>query len=428
MVSNVQAASAMFLKCFNEGGDCSIVVKHCSSAGEANSSGEAAAKRHCHVAEFRVYSALLSAWSDVFKAMFTHDVKEKSERKIEICDFSVAAVDAFLRFMYSGNLDTGAGILVEVAGLADKYCIVQLQELCMQSFKKTLKPETACEMLEAARQIGSSSIEEQCLEAIFCNPDKALPGAFALSAVLLEEVLVSPKLCIGDVQLAMLILGWSKHPVAKAHGMDIPAYFQRHVHVAGFTENEYSKVLSLADEVGCKPTLEVLWRQVKRGQHTTNLFDCLWNNYKTQFPDNGAEKPPFVGYWVNMIPSRASIGKVTNSGHTHLSMQQDQARGTSSIELETNDEMKWMIPHHAIYISAISFNRVLGSGSRIELFSSEDGSAWELLLDSGICLDSNVKLNDIQCRSKGWAKWFKLCVRKGKYNNVLKIQGILQAM
>ena len=57
----------------------------------------------------------------------------------EINDFSTRAVEACLRFMYSGELKVKLGNLVEVAAFADKYAIAELKGLvnCRKTTTRT---------------------------------------------------------------------------------------------------------------------------------------------------------------------------------------------------------------------------------------------------------------------------------------------------
>eukprot|EP00973_Karenia_brevis_P050740 7048583-Karenia_brevis.AAC.1 len=96
-------------KCFDRDGDCTIAVLEEGSHAN-NEPGHVAKRQKREVVEFRVWSKLLANWSDVFKAMFSHDCIEKNRRRIELIDFSPVAVEVFLRFLYSGNLSTTPGI------------------------------------------------------------------------------------------------------------------------------------------------------------------------------------------------------------------------------------------------------------------------------------------------------------------------------
>ena len=52
-------------------------------------------------------------------------------KKVVINDFSTAAVESFLKFLYSGTIDMPVERLVEVSAIADKYQIMELKKLCL---------------------------------------------------------------------------------------------------------------------------------------------------------------------------------------------------------------------------------------------------------------------------------------------------------
>ena len=70
--------------------------------------------------EFKVWSFLLARWSPVFEKMIGSDKYAESQKsQLVIRDFSVSAVEIFLRFFYSGSIGGSIAALVEAA-LADK--------------------------------------------------------------------------------------------------------------------------------------------------------------------------------------------------------------------------------------------------------------------------------------------------------------------
>ncbi|CAE7944557.1 bath-40, partial [Symbiodinium sp. KB8] len=72
--------------------------------------------------EFKVWSVLLAKWSKVFDTMISSGNFSESHRaEVVINDFSVEAVECFLRFMYSGVVKGSLLTVVEVGVLADKY-------------------------------------------------------------------------------------------------------------------------------------------------------------------------------------------------------------------------------------------------------------------------------------------------------------------
>ena len=101
------AAVASILKdCFGHGGDFTVLVDE-QVEGEAGSEVKQTV--------FKVWSPLLTRWSPVFDRMIhSEGFMEGHRARVVINDFSSKAVEAFLRFLYSGVVE---GSLVDlVAG------------------------------------------------------------------------------------------------------------------------------------------------------------------------------------------------------------------------------------------------------------------------------------------------------------------------
>jgi len=440
-MAKASALGSALLKCFNEDGDCKVIVEdYQPDAAGSESTVHAKCQRQI---EFQVWSKLLCAWSDVFTAMFTHDFREKAEKKVIISGFSLEAVQAFLTFLYSEVLPDDPAVLVEVSALADKYSVQPLLEVCAERVEAELSEENACAMLLAADQVGSKTVKDRCLDQIFRSPLKTLPKAFVLSKELLHEVLTSTKLCIGDYELAMVILEWTKNPTMKTRGVNMALLLQQNVQLAALTEEQYSKVHSLADSLGLGTKVQELWSRRKRGISTDDFFETLAKMFlnSPQFKASETKKPAFLGYWINLIPSQVGFVKKaiyygnandkkydnTDNKYAPAGKLEEMAMNMAEITLGTNDEVKWMMPHHAIYVSGLCFSSALGDENALQVFASTNGDNWDLLFDSE--LQPHLKKQGsvyVSCRTKNLVTWLKLCIRKGEYANKLKIRGILQ--
>ena len=78
---------------------------------------------------------ILSARSPVFAAMFTSDMLESKTGRVEIKNVDVNLFKHFLKFIYTGKLETSARNL-DLLALADKYEIETLRELCQTATKE----------------------------------------------------------------------------------------------------------------------------------------------------------------------------------------------------------------------------------------------------------------------------------------------------
>ncbi|CAE7689796.1 bath-42 [Symbiodinium sp. CCMP2456] len=151
------------------------------------------------MAEFRVWSVLLSKWSPVFdKMMSSPDFVEANESQVVIADFSADAVETFLRFLYSGAIEGSLATLVEVAAMADKYQVDELLVLCTEVLQEQLtqRPDMACELFACADRFQVANLRLEALEQIWIHASKALPRTRPnLSPKLLDEVLNLDLLC-----------------------------------------------------------------------------------------------------------------------------------------------------------------------------------------------------------------------------------------
>lgn len=430
------AVAEALSRCFNVSGDCCIVVPPCweHQSSEDTACQEITAEPAGAATEFWVWSPLLSSHSDVFRAMFSHDCLERKERRIEICDFSISAVEAFLRFMYSGEIQLDPEwpleVLVDIAAMSDKYAVGALQQLCLCALERVLDNETACGLFEASHKKGVATFRERCLQVI-CNPSRALPLAYSLPAPLLGEVLTLKLFDINDFGLAMMFLKWAQIPEALKFGVDGFSLLEKYVNIAALSEAECKEIVSVASSLepikAQEHRLEDFRRRsilvTNRGVFTNNVFETLWErylDYRTEMNRLPNERRclqvPFIGYWLNLIPSRASF-------EMPYSNSWNFREASHRVDLWEEDELQWMLPHHVVHISGLSFESDLRVTNRVQVFSSPDSSSWELLWDSGT--HAQLKTT-IACRSQHPAQWFKLCVLKGEHRNTLNIHGVIQ--
>jgi hypothetical protein len=347
---------------------------------------------------------------------------------VEIKGFSAAAVEKLLRFLYSGNLEVGSDLLViEVDGLADKYNVQPLRDICCAGIRQKLGPSTACEMLEEAIRVSNAKVQETCLNVIYKDPRNALQRGFILSSKCLTEVLGSTMLCASDFDLAAVLLSWPAD-ISKTGEHNVPSLLEQHVQLAGVSEEQYGRLCIMAENAaaGCADALARMWQKFNRGKHTSDFFSTMWASYVEKFP-NDQNRPPFLGYWINLTPSNPGFGQTSTVHHSHMADLVKIARNGDCMRLSTSEEMTWVTPHHALFVNGISFASPIGAANRVVVTCSEDAVSWELLFDSGVVTDANAAVVEIRCRSRQCARWFRLTVRDGNYKNKLRIQGILQS-
>lgn len=96
---------------------------------------------------FLVHKAVLAARSSVFAAMFRNQMAEKKTGVVNINDCDEKAFDAFLLFLYSGELDFSKCSVCKLYIISDKYDIPELKLLCINLMTKGLSVENFGEIL-----------------------------------------------------------------------------------------------------------------------------------------------------------------------------------------------------------------------------------------------------------------------------------------
>ena len=83
--------------------------------------------------DFKAHRAVVCARSAVFAAMFTSGMGESETGRVEITDVSPETFADFLRFVYTGQLDTACFANSQLGYCADKYQVETLGDLCRGS-------------------------------------------------------------------------------------------------------------------------------------------------------------------------------------------------------------------------------------------------------------------------------------------------------
>ncbi|GBM11894.1 TD and POZ domain-containing protein 3 [Araneus ventricosus] len=124
---------------------------------------------------FPAHMAILSARSPVFKAMFTTDMKEKTNNCVDVDDLDADTVRRMLLFMYSATLDD---LEYESAKnlyfAADKYNIVPLRHRCSSFLKQNLLHSNCCDILLLADKHHDKDLKDAVQDYIAKNDEAVL--------------------------------------------------------------------------------------------------------------------------------------------------------------------------------------------------------------------------------------------------------------
>ncbi|XP_014230689.1 uncharacterized protein LOC106655019 [Trichogramma pretiosum] len=82
--------------------------------------------------KFPVHKEILSSKSDVFAAMFKHEVQENDTKIVKIEDFEADVIDEMIRFMYTDEIKIPIEHPQDLYAVADKYQIEDLKAKCLE--------------------------------------------------------------------------------------------------------------------------------------------------------------------------------------------------------------------------------------------------------------------------------------------------------
>lgn len=125
--------------------------------------------------EFKAHKVILGTRSPVFNAMLSHNLSESKEGIITIEDCEPEVFDEFLLFIYAGRVQNLSSD--NVCGLyyaADKYDLPELKDKCIHFLKKSMSPETICDVISLATKHSEREFLNLAVQFFVDNLEKIL--------------------------------------------------------------------------------------------------------------------------------------------------------------------------------------------------------------------------------------------------------------
>ena len=121
----------------------------------------------CDGTEFPCHKFVLSARSDVFKAMFLSNLEEENgNAPLTIEDISSDTMKTLLKFLYCDELEV-QDINCPLLMAADKYNIKRLVNICSSHLSKTITTENVMDITVAAYLLDNERLMKEASEFIF---------------------------------------------------------------------------------------------------------------------------------------------------------------------------------------------------------------------------------------------------------------------
>jgi len=121
----------------------------------------------CGGREFQCHKAILAARSQVFQAMFEHDMEEKKNSRVEVKDVEADVMAEMLRFIYTGRTATSLDTMAaDLLAAADKYALERLKVMCEEALCNGLTVENVSDVLILADLHSAEQLKAQAIEFI----------------------------------------------------------------------------------------------------------------------------------------------------------------------------------------------------------------------------------------------------------------------
>ncbi|CAB4062476.1 SPOP [Lepeophtheirus salmonis] len=120
----------------------------------------------CQGREFKCHKALLTARSQVFAAMFEHDMEESKHNRVEVKDVDPDVMADMLRFIYTGRANNLENMAADLLAAADKYALDRLKVSCEEALCNSLTVENVSEILILADLHSAEQLKAQAIDFI----------------------------------------------------------------------------------------------------------------------------------------------------------------------------------------------------------------------------------------------------------------------
>ncbi|XP_037821033.1 speckle-type POZ protein B-like [Lucilia sericata] len=124
--------------------------------------------------EFHVHKAILAARSEVFAAMFEHEMQENKLNRVEITDIDPEVIQEMLLFIYTGVVTKLYKMAKFLFVAADKYALEGLKEMCEKKLCEQLSIEIAAETLILADRLSAFELKEKAIKFINDNSSEVV--------------------------------------------------------------------------------------------------------------------------------------------------------------------------------------------------------------------------------------------------------------
>ncbi|XP_033214362.1 speckle-type POZ protein B-like [Belonocnema kinseyi] len=120
---------------------------------------------------FRAHKAILATRSEVFQAMFTNEMSEKSNSLVEIEDLTPKVIEKMLLFIYTDKVEDSdlKEFAPQLLDAAEKYNLRRLKEMCIAALYENLSIENVLNTLEIADTYSIPNLKKEALQFLVAH-------------------------------------------------------------------------------------------------------------------------------------------------------------------------------------------------------------------------------------------------------------------
>jgi len=149
----------------------------------------------CDKETFSCHEAILRARSPVIDRMFQQNMRESTTRELVIEDVGKDVVDAFLEYLYSGEVTKSVKNESELIYIADKYQVPGLLELCFLKLPE-VQENMVVDILTLSDRHMLTDFKKVAMQRVFANKVK-----FFEDENFVEKLKLSPHLLVELIQM-----------------------------------------------------------------------------------------------------------------------------------------------------------------------------------------------------------------------------------
>ena len=122
------------------------------------------------------HRVIIAAISPVLKAMLKSQMKETTEKQIELNNISPQALDILVQYIYTGETRIPKGTLMDVIEAADFLQMDELKQMCLEQASPVIQPNNVISWFKLSDKMNLSELLSQCSKILTSQLDEIKAG------------------------------------------------------------------------------------------------------------------------------------------------------------------------------------------------------------------------------------------------------------